>query len=159
MCHFTQGLIISTKVLGRYMYLFFLVSVPVSNPFVITIQFVRYDLSKPDTCSYFAAVKKVILIVHICINIQPFFVSIQDKERDLYKATFGSSWGLFLLSLSHFAVAEKNYMSLGFLEQKGFFTRSKDVRPKPQNFVYYFIQHVRYLADVKLVFFNKLVCI
>lgn len=49
-----------------------------------------------------------------------------DKERDLYKATFGSSWGLFLLSLSHFAAAEKNYMSLGFLEQKGFFTRSKD---------------------------------
>lgn len=126
-------------------------SVPVSNPFVITIQFVRYDI--------FCSCKKVILIVHICINIQPFFVSIQDKERDLYKATFGSSWGLFLLSLSHFAVAEKNYMSLGFLEQKGFFTRSKDVRPKPQNFVYYFIQHVRYLADVKLVFFNKLVCI
>lgn len=49
-----------------------------------------------------------------------------EKERDAYKAMFGSSWAMFLLSLSQFATAEKTYMSLGFLEQKSFFTRSKD---------------------------------
>ncbi|XP_048729252.1 KICSTOR subunit 2-like isoform X3 [Ostrea edulis] len=49
-----------------------------------------------------------------------------EKERDAHKALFGSSWGLFLMSLSQFASAEKTYMSLGFLEQRGFFTRSKE---------------------------------
>lgn len=130
---------------------FFQFLVFVFNFFVIIIQFVRYDI--------FCSCKKVILIVYICINIQLFFVLIQDKERDFYKVIFGLLWGLFLLLFLYFVVVEKNYMFFGFLEQKGFFIRFKDVRFKFQNFVYYFIQYVRYLADVKLVFFNKLVCI
>ncbi|OWF49740.1 UPF0536 protein C12orf66 homolog [Mizuhopecten yessoensis] len=49
-----------------------------------------------------------------------------DKEKDNHKAAFASSWGLFMYSLTQFATAEKGYMSLAFLEHKGFFTRSKD---------------------------------
>lgn len=49
-----------------------------------------------------------------------------DKEKDNHKAMFASSWGLFVISLTQFSMAEKAYMSLGFLEHKGFFSRSKD---------------------------------
>ncbi|VDI42128.1 Hypothetical predicted protein, partial [Mytilus galloprovincialis] len=40
---------------------------------------------------------------------------------------FGSTWGLLVHCLAQFVTAEKAYMSLSFLEQKGFFHRSKDV--------------------------------
>ncbi|KAK3087218.1 hypothetical protein FSP39_003233 [Pinctada imbricata] len=51
---------------------------------------------------------------------------IMDKRKESQKSVFGSSWALLIHSLSQLAVAEKTYTSLGFLEQKGFFTRSKD---------------------------------
>ncbi|XP_060554381.1 KICSTOR subunit 2-like [Ruditapes philippinarum] len=43
-----------------------------------------------------------------------------DKEKEIHKASFGSSWALMVHSLIQFSVAEKIYMSLGFLEQKWF---------------------------------------
>lgn len=49
-----------------------------------------------------------------------------DREKEAHKPVFGSSWGLFINSLSQFATAEKAYMSLGFLEHKGFFSRQRD---------------------------------
>ncbi|XP_052763854.1 KICSTOR subunit 2-like isoform X2 [Mya arenaria] len=50
---------------------------------------------------------------------------LMDKEKEIHKATFGSSWGLMVHTLSQFATAEKTYNSLGFLEQK-WFGRPKD---------------------------------
>lgn len=48
-----------------------------------------------------------------------------EKEREAHKASFGSSWALMVHTLTQFALAEKSYMGLGFLEQK-WFGRSKD---------------------------------
>lgn len=50
---------------------------------------------------------------------------LMDKEREIHKASFGSSWALMVHTLGQFSIAEKTYMSLGFLEQK-WFGRSKD---------------------------------
>lgn len=50
---------------------------------------------------------------------------VMDKEKEIHKASFGSSWALMVHSLIQFSVAEKTYMSLGFLEQK-WFGRAKD---------------------------------
>ena len=69
---------------------------------------------------------------------------LQEKEKEIVKpagavfgssssvfgsssSLFGSTWGLLVHCLAQFVTAEKAYMSLSFLEQKGFFHRSKDV--------------------------------
>ena len=72
-------------------------------------------------------------------NIKQKFGSRDDVKflfgsKDSIKPTFGSkdsikpgsAWALLVYCLGHFSMAEKTYVSLGFLEQKGFFTRSKD---------------------------------
>ncbi|VDI77113.1 Hypothetical predicted protein [Mytilus galloprovincialis] len=48
---------------------------------------------------------------------------------------FGSTWGLLVHCLAQFVTAEKAYMSLSFLEQKGFFHRSKDLKSLYQNLI------------------------
>ena len=63
-------------------------------------------------------------VVHLSIYIWPCW---QERERELYRPSPTSVWGLTVNSLIQLAAAEKSYTSLFFLGQKWFSVGRKDV--------------------------------
>ncbi|KAL4218393.1 hypothetical protein ACF0H5_023129 [Mactra antiquata] len=69
-----------------------------------------------------------------------------DKEKEMHKPSFGSSWALMVHSLSQFSVAEKTYMSLGFLQQKRF-GRAKEMFQTLKNSYNALLGELRQIED------------
>ncbi|KAI8518613.1 PREDICTED: UPF0536 protein C12orf66 homolog isoform X1 [Branchiostoma belcheri] len=53
---------------------------------------------------------------------------VAEKDRDSRKTNYGSTWTSLLNSLSHLAMAEKMYASLGYLGQKKWFSGRESLR-------------------------------